>query len=52
MTDPTEPTSSPSNDDALIIGGRTFSSRLFVGTGKYKDVAETRAAPRGRAPRW
>jgi thiazole synthase len=30
--------------DVLTIGGRTFSSRLFVGTGKYKDVAETRAA--------
>ncbi|MBL8605004.1 MAG: thiazole synthase [Myxococcales bacterium] len=31
-------------DDALHIGGRTFRSRLFVGTGKYKDVDETRAA--------
>lgn len=30
--------------DLLRIGARTFSSRLFVGTGKYKDVAETRAA--------
>jgi thiazole synthase len=30
--------------DVLTIGGRTFRSRLFVGTGKYKDVAETRAA--------
>jgi thiazole synthase len=32
------------NDDPLIIGKHTFGSRLFVGTGKYKDVAETRAA--------
>ncbi|HVU02164.1 MAG TPA: thiazole synthase [Polyangiaceae bacterium] len=32
------------NDDALRIGSHTFSSRLFVGTGKYKDVNETRAA--------
>jgi thiazole synthase len=32
------------NDDVLKIGNRTFSSRLFVGTGKYKDLAETRAA--------
>jgi thiazole synthase len=31
-------------DDALRIGSHTFQSRLFVGTGKYKDVAETRAA--------
>jgi thiazole synthase len=30
--------------DPLIIGGREFSSRLIVGTGKYKDNAETRAA--------
>ncbi len=31
-------------DDTLSIGGRTFRSRLFVGTGKYKDLDETRAA--------
>ncbi|MFM2418952.1 MAG: thiazole synthase [Pseudomonadota bacterium] len=31
-------------EDVLKIGGHTFRSRLFVGTGKYKDVAETRAA--------
>ncbi len=31
-------------DDPLMIGTHTFGSRLFVGTGKYKDVAETRAA--------
>lgn len=30
--------------DQLKIGAFTFNSRLFVGTGKYKDVAETRAA--------
>lgn len=30
--------------DALQIGGRTFRSRLLVGTGKYKDFAQTRAA--------
>jgi thiazole synthase len=30
--------------DALVIAGRTFQSRLIVGTGKYKDVAETEAA--------
>ncbi|MBN2196366.1 MAG: thiazole synthase [Polyangiaceae bacterium] len=31
-------------DDPLRIGDHEFSSRLFVGTGKYRDVAETRAA--------
>jgi thiazole synthase len=33
-----------SPEDALKIGSYTFGSRLFVGTGKYRDVAETRAA--------
>ena len=33
-------------DDTLTIGGRAFGSRLFVGTGKYKDVEETRLALR------
>lgn len=30
--------------DLLIIAGRTFNSRLLVGTGKYADMAETKAA--------
>jgi len=30
--------------DALQLAGRTFRSRLLVGTGKYKDFAQTRAA--------
>ena len=30
--------------DLLTIGRHTFRSRLFVGTGKYKDVAETERA--------
>ena len=30
--------------DNLIIAGKTYSSRLLVGTGKYKDFAETRAS--------
>ena len=30
--------------DSLIIGGKSYSSRLLVGTGKYKDFAETKAA--------
>ncbi len=28
----------------LVIAGKAYSSRLLVGTGKYKDFAETRAA--------
>lgn len=31
-------------DDPLVIGGRKFSSRLLLGTGKYKDFDETRRA--------
>jgi thiazole synthase len=31
-------------NDALQIAGRRFGSRLLVGTGKYKDFAQTRAA--------
>jgi len=32
------------NLDTLIIAGQPYQSRLLVGTGKYKDFAETRAA--------
>jgi thiazole synthase len=30
--------------DSLVIAGRSYASRLLVGTGKYKDFTETRAA--------
>ena len=30
--------------DSLVIAGTTYDSRLLVGTGKYKDFAETRTA--------
>jgi thiazole synthase len=30
--------------DPLVLAGRSFESRLIVGTGKYKDTAETEAA--------
>jgi thiazole synthase len=30
--------------DTLVIAGKSYSSRLLIGTGKYKDFAETRAA--------
>ena len=32
------------NADAFVIAGRTYRSRLLVGTGKYRDFAETQAA--------
>lgn len=32
------------DDDPLIIAGRRFTSRLLVGTGKYRDFEETRDA--------
>ncbi|TVP57609.1 MAG: thiazole synthase [Halomonadaceae bacterium] len=31
-------------DQPLIIAGQQFQSRLLVGTGKYRDLAETQAA--------
>jgi thiazole synthase len=33
-------------DDAFELAGRRFTSRLIVGTGKYKDLEETREALR------
>jgi thiazole synthase len=32
------------NPDPLVIGGQNFHSRLLIGTGKYRDFTETRAA--------
>ncbi|MBE0440673.1 MAG: thiazole synthase [Psychrobacter sp.] len=34
----------PLSQDTFTVGTRTFSSRLLVGTGKYKDMTETGAA--------
>ncbi len=34
----------PSSPHSLTVADRTYRSRLLVGTGKYKDFAETRAA--------
>ncbi|TAK48273.1 MAG: thiazole synthase [Betaproteobacteria bacterium] len=31
-------------DAKLVVAGRAYASRLLVGTGKYRDFAETRAA--------
>jgi len=35
---------SQQNNDQMIIAGKAYNSRLLVGTGKYKDMAETEAA--------
>ena len=32
------------NHDPLVIAGKTYHSRLLTGTGKYKDLEETRLA--------
>src|SRR5712671_2761002 len=40
---PDDPAVMP-HDDPLVIAGRAYRSRLLVGTGKYKDFDETRAA--------
>ena len=40
----TTETAAPINDKPLIIAGKTYQSRLLVGTGKYKDNEETKQA--------
>ncbi|HRL28462.1 MAG TPA: thiazole synthase, partial [Alcaligenes sp.] len=32
------------NNDPFVLAGKTYQSRLLVGTGKYKDFDETRLA--------
>ncbi len=32
------------NPDSLVIAGKAYASRLLVGTGKYRDFAQTREA--------
>ena len=32
------------NNDTLLIAGKSYNSRLLIGTGKYKDFTETQAA--------
>ena len=41
MNAPSDPSSLA---DPLIVAGRAYRSRLLVGTGKYRDFNETRAA--------
>ena len=40
----TDSYASPSAQDALTIAGRAYRSRLLTGTGKYRDLDETRRA--------
>ena len=45
MTVTAMPTSvSKQGEDPFTVAGENYSSRLLVGTGKYKDLTETRAA--------
>ncbi len=37
-------TTHPTYDDGLVIAGKTYASRLLTGTGKFKDLDETRRA--------
>ena len=37
------------SDDALVIAGKTYRSRLLTGTGKFKDLDETRNATEAAA---
>ncbi len=39
MSDNTSP-----RDDSFVVAGKTYHSRLLVGSGKYKDLEETRLA--------
>ena len=38
------PNQTPTADDTLVLAGRSYRSRLLVGSGKYKDLEETRLA--------
>jgi thiazole synthase len=45
MSSTTAPTPTPDRaDDSYKVGGREYRSRLLVGTGKYRDLEQTRAA--------
>ncbi|MEO6365592.1 MAG: hypothetical protein ABIO38_06040, partial [Luteimonas sp.] len=37
-------TDTRTHDDSLFIAGKPYRSRLLTGTGKFKDLEETRAA--------
>ena len=44
MSTALHPTFVNSADDSLVVAGRQYASRLLVGTGKYRDLNETRKA--------
>ncbi|MBU2378290.1 MAG: thiazole synthase [Alphaproteobacteria bacterium] len=44
MNAPFSPPAAKSDADAWTVAGRTFNSRLIVGTGKYADYAQNAAA--------
>ena len=44
MNAPFAPPAVETNPDTWTVAGRTFTSRLIVGTGKYKDYAQNAAA--------
>jgi thiazole synthase len=44
MNAPTRLPEQTTSGDALIIAGKTYRSRLLIGTGKYRDFDETRRA--------
>lgn len=37
-------TTKNTSEDSVVIAGKTYTSRLLLGTGKYKDMEETRLA--------
>jgi len=37
-------TAADADSDPLVVAGRSYRSRLLVGTGKYRDFEQTRAA--------
>jgi thiazole synthase len=44
MNAPLDPTAQDQSGDAWTVAGRTFNSRLIIGTGKYADYAQNAAA--------
>ena len=44
MSPSSDTASDPNHDDALVLAGRRFKSRLLVGTGKYNDFDEMNQA--------
>jgi thiazole synthase len=38
-------------EDPFVLAGKTYRSRLIVGSGKYRSFEETRRATEAAAPR-